>query len=90
MSMLQNPNTNAGHLIGMNPLYIGMRVRLTVKLSAKYGIVQDAAGEVVCMRFHPREFETPDAEWRNNEAHKDHKLGYYRCNTNAALRLRQV
>ena len=38
--------TNTGNRMGMCPLYVGMRVRLTAKLSAKYGIVQDAVGQV--------------------------------------------
>ena len=53
MQMLQVPNVNnTGHLIGMCPLFIGMRVRLTVKLSAKDKIVQDAVGEVKDVIFH--------------------------------------
>ena len=80
MAMLQMPNvTKTGNLIGMCPLYIGMRVRLTVKLSAKHQIVQDAVGEVVGVRFHPQEFETPGADWREKKVHDAHQLGYYRC-----------
>ena len=79
--MLQVPNVNnTGHLIGMCPLFIGMRVRLTVKLSAKYGIVQDAVGVVRGVRFHPDEFPDPDNDdWRRNGQHEAHGRGYYRC-----------
>ena len=83
MGMLQVPNINhTGHLIGMCPLYIGMRVRLTAKVSAKHKIVQDAVGEVVDVRFHPQEFSANDdhADWRSNLKHEAHGRGYYRCN----------
>ena len=80
-AMLQVPNVNnTGHLMGMCPLYTGMRVRLNVKLSAKNQIVQDAVGEVVGVQFHPREFEAPGSDWRVNKGHEAHGLGYYRCN----------
>ena len=70
MQMLQVPNVNkTGNLIGMCPLFIGMRVRLMVKLSAQDKIVQDAVGVVKDVRFHPDEFETADADWRANEKH---------------------
>ena len=38
--------TNTGNRLGMCPLFLGMRVRFTAKISAKYKIVQDAVGEV--------------------------------------------
>ena len=80
VQMLQVPNiNNTGHLMGLCPLYVGMRVRLTVKLSAKHRIVQDAAGEVVGVKFHPREFEQPLSDWRRNRAHDSHTSGHYRC-----------
>ena len=44
-----------GRLMGMCPLFVGMRVRLCAKLSAKHGIVHDAAGEVVGFVFDARE-----------------------------------
>ena len=46
--------TNTGNRMGMCPLYVGMRVRLTAKLSAKYGIVQDAVGQVQEVVFDDR------------------------------------
>ena len=80
-AMLQVPNVNhTGHLMGMCPLYIGMRVRLSVKMSAKHQVVQDAVGTVVGVKFHPLEFGTTEEDWRHNQAHEAHRLGYYRCN----------
>ena len=56
MQMLQVVNiNNAGHMLGMCPIYVGMRVRLTVKISARHGIVQDAAGVVQGVKFAPDE-----------------------------------
>ena len=61
----------------MCPIYVGMRVRLTMKISARHGIVQDAAGVVVGVKFHPKEFEG-QSDWRENAAHEAHESGYYR------------
>ena len=70
--------TQAGNRLGMCPLFLGMRVRLTTKLSAKYGIVQDAVGEVIEVIFDEREFETPRSDWRDDEAHPVRRKGYVR------------
>ena len=71
MQMLQVVNiNNAGHMLGMCPIYVGMRVRLQVKMSGKHRIVQDAAGEVVGVQFHPKEFEAGVSDWRSNPAHE--------------------
>ena len=78
MEMLQVVNiNNAGHMLGMCPIYVGMRVRLTVKISARHGIVQDAAGVVKGVKFHPNEFQGA-RDWRENSAHEAHESGYYR------------
>ena len=55
--------TNTGSRLGMLPLFIGMRVRLTAKLSAKHGVVQDAVGEVVDIEFDEREFQGGPEDW---------------------------
>ena len=47
--------TNTGRLLGMCPLFVGMRVRLTAKLSAKHGVVHDAPGTVVGFEYDERE-----------------------------------
>jgi hypothetical protein len=47
--------SSTGRLLGMCPLFVGMRVRLTAKLSAKYSIVHDAPGTVVAFVFDARE-----------------------------------
>ena len=79
MQMLQVLNiNNAGHMLGMCPIYVGMRVRLQVKMSGKHRTVQDAAGEVVGVQFHPKEFEAGVSDWRSNPAHEAHASGYYR------------
>ena len=56
--------TNTGNRLGMCPLFVGMRVRLTAKLSAKHGIVQDAVGEVQQVMFDEREFLGSGSDWR--------------------------
>ena len=48
--------TSTGKLMGMLPLFKGMRVRLMGKISAKHGLVQDAVGEVIGVQFDHREF----------------------------------
>ena len=47
--------THTGKLLGMCPLFVGMRVRLGAKLCAKHGIVHDAPGTVKGFQFDPRE-----------------------------------
>ena len=56
-----------------------MRVRLTVKKSAKHRIVQDAVGEIVGIEFDPREFAVVGAsDWRDNAAHPARVRGWVR------------
>ncbi len=80
MQMLQVVNmTNTAKMLGMCPLYIGMRVRLTVRLSEPAdGAVQDAVGEVLDVIFHEREFEQPSSDWRCNPDHQARCNGYVR------------
>ena len=59
LGMLDFPNYNTcGNRAGLLPLHIGMRVRLAAKLSGvptKIPLVNEAVGEVVGFRFHPKE-----------------------------------
>ena len=70
--------TNTGYRLGMCPLFIGMRVRLTTKISAKYSIVQDAVGEVQEVAFDGREFLGSGSDWREDRNHPARRLGYAR------------
>ena len=70
--------TNTGNRFGMCPLFVGMRVRLTAKLSAKHGIVQDAVGEVQQVIFDEREFLGSGADWREDKNHPARRRGYVR------------
>ena len=74
--MLQVVNiNNAGHMLGMCPIYVGMRARLQVKMSGKHRTVQHATGEVVGVQFHPKDFEAGVSDWRSNPAHEAHASG---------------
>ncbi len=67
---LQTANMNkCGSRMGLLPLYKGMEVRMTAKLSAKNGIVQDATGTVESIQFHPDEFTKPANDWLGNPDH---------------------
>ena len=70
--------TRTGCRLGMCPLFITMRVRLTAKLAAKYKLVQDAVGEVMSVIFDDREFASQLADWRSNADHIVRKRGYVR------------
>ena len=70
--------SNTGKLMSMLPLFLGMRVRLTAKLSAKYRVVQDAVGEVVGIEFDAREFASQASDWRDNELHPARRRGWVR------------
>ena len=70
--------TNTGKLMGMLPLFRGMPVRLTAKLSAKHGLVQDAVGKVVGVEFDPREFAFESQDWRFQRSHPRRRAGYAR------------
>ena len=63
--------THTGKLMGMCPLFVGMKVRLNAKLSAKHGLVHDAPGEVVGFQFDPRE----DLSWQQ-PGHNASKVGH--------------
>ena len=67
--------TNTGNRLGMCPLFVGMRVRLTTKLSAKNQLVQDAVGEVQEIIFDDRE---DISDWLENQHHPVRKRGYVR------------
>ena len=68
-----------GYRLGMCPFFIGMRVRLTAKLAAKYQIVQDAVGEVVSVLFDEREFASHLADWRSNADMQCASVGFTVC-----------
>ena len=63
--------TDTGKLMGMCPLFVGMKVRLNAKLSAKHGLVHDAPGEVVGFQFDSRE----DLSWQQ-PGHGASKVGH--------------
>ena len=65
--------SSCGNRMGLLPLFIGMRVRLTEKLSAKYRLVNEAVGTVQGIEFHENE---PVYEWQNNPAHAAWARGY--------------
>ena len=64
--------THTGRLMGMCPLFVGMKVWLCSKLCAKHGLVHDAPGEVVGFQFHPKE----DLSWRRPGSDAS-KTGYH-------------
>ena len=70
--------TNTGNRLGMCPLFLGMRVRLTAKLAHKYQLVQDAVGEVVDVVFDGREFVGDRRDWRDDVEHPARKAGRVR------------
>jgi hypothetical protein len=74
-----NLSKSAG-LIGMFGAYLGMRVRLKKKLLAPE-LVQEAAGEIVGMRFHPSEcFGSPAlGNLRPPDSHDCWKRGWVLC-----------
>ena len=77
MLLVVNMN-DTGKLLPMLPLYDGMRVRFTMKLSAKHQVVQDAVGTVVGVEFHIKEFDLPGSDWRDNRSHSAYECGYVR------------
>ena len=70
--------TKTGKLMGMLPLFIGMRVRFTAKLSAKRKIVQDAVGVVIGIEFHSNGFAAHGSDWRDNVDDPARKSGRVR------------
>ena len=75
-ALLKVNMTSTGNRLGMLPLFTGMRVRLTAKLSGAQRIMQDSVGTVVGTEFHPREFENDD--WRFESGHVARARGYVR------------
>ena len=80
MGMLDFPNYNqCGNRAGLLPLHKGMRVRLAAKLSnvpTKIPLVNEAVGEVVNIRFHPREFPEEQDNFMDDPDHPIFKKGY--------------
>ena len=50
--LLSVPNMhNTGHIHGVLPAHVGMRVRLTVKMNSRLGLVQEQRGTIVAFVF---------------------------------------
>ena len=77
MRALQVVNySETGNRAGLLPLFVGMRVRLTRKLAAKYGLVNEATGVVESIQFHEDEFAHPAHNWRDDESHEAWQRGH--------------
>ena len=63
-----NMNTT-GKLLGYCPIYKGMRVRLTAKLSGKHNVVHDAVGTVTDVWLHERD-RAAELQWEENPEHE--------------------
>jgi len=75
--MWKLPNyNNAGHAMGMLAIFVGMRVRLETKLSAKDKIVQGAKGVVQRIEFHDEE----DTTWMLDPNSAEIRRGWVRLN----------
>ena len=74
-----NMSKSAG-LMGMAPIFVGMRVRLTKKILPPE-LVQEATGEVVGIVFHSRErFGHPaSSHLRPADGHPCWQQGWVRC-----------
>ena len=73
MRMLQVANmTKTARMMGMLPLYVGMQVRVTRRLSPALQIVQEATGTVVGIEFDVEE-RTP---WVDDEQHAAWQRGW--------------
>ena len=64
--------TKTGKLLGMCPLFVGMRVRLNVKLSPKHKVMHDAAGTVMGFEFDPME----KTWWKSDATHAARLAGH--------------
>ena len=62
--------TRTGNLLGMLPVFMGMRVRLNCKISAKDQLMNDSPGTIVGINFHGDEFSRPQDDWRVNPQHE--------------------
>jgi len=59
MRMLQIPNmTKTGRLMGLLPLFVGMKVRVTRRIAPALGIVQEATGTRIRIRIRIGRFGT--------------------------------
>ena len=68
-----------GKLLGYCPLYKGMRVRLTAKLSGKDNIVHDSVGTIEDIWLHERDLRS-DVEWQDPEHEVRHRgVAYLRA-----------
>ena len=70
--------TRTGNLLGMLPVFMGMRVRLNCKISAKDQLMNDSPGTIVGINFHGDEFSRPQDDWRVNPQHEAWQRGYIR------------
>ena len=62
---LEKVNYNsAGGRMGLCPRYVGMRLRLTCKLSAKLRLVQESVGVIVGIDFNDHEFTSAANDFR--------------------------
>ena len=53
LRLLNVPNPHmTGHIHGVLPAHVGMRVRLTVKLNSTHGLVQEQRATIVSFLFH--------------------------------------
>ena len=65
---LQYANMNKmGKLVGSLPLFVGCRVRFTHRICRAHNIVQDAAGVIVDIEFHPLENREEIGNMSRNE-----------------------
>jgi hypothetical protein len=70
--------TQTGYRLGLLPLFVGMRVRLTAKITARFGIMQDTVGVIEGVDFHPMEFPLPHDDWRREPTHEAWARGHVR------------
>ena len=70
--------SRTGNLLGMLPVFVGMRVRFNYKLSAKDQLMNDSTGTVTGFKFHGDEFSRPQDDWRVNPQHEAWQRGYIR------------
>ena len=72
----QNIN-NCGSRMGLLPTFKGMRVRLTDKINAPRGLVQDATGVIEYVILSKADFDDRQ-DWQNQPDHEVWKRGYVR------------
>ena len=64
--------TSTGKLLGLLPLFEGMRLRLTQRVSRAQNLVQDASGILRGVEFHEKE----DTTWLEDSTHPAWERGY--------------